>query len=367
MLKLPSALAGHTHLAGAGGAYAQVDMSDVTASGRGAPPGLDPDALRRYLDRTRPGIVTGPLSARLLTGGRSNLTYLVSDGSQEWVLRRPPLGHVLATAHDMGREYRVMTALGDSPVPVPRTRLLCLDPEVLGAPFYVMDRVVGRVYRTDAEVLALGADHAARIADGLVDVLARLHSLDPVEVGLADFGRPAGFLDRQLRRWQAQLEASHSRTVDGIAELRERLARAVPTPQRSVVLHGDYRLDNVMIGDADQVVAVLDWEMSTLGDPLADLGLLRVYWSGGSRNWSTSLEAPRPLLPWDEVVRRYAQRTGLDMTALPWYVAFGYFKLAVILEGIHYRYVTGRTVGEGFDTAGQAVAPLVARGLATLG
>ncbi|HEX6497625.1 MAG TPA: phosphotransferase family protein [Micromonosporaceae bacterium] len=361
-------------------------MSDVTSSGSGAPPGLDPHALRRYLDGVRPGMVTGELSAQLIAGGRSNLTYLVGDGTHEWVVRRPPLGHVLATAHDMSREYRVMTALGGSPVPVPRTYLLCTDPDVLGAPFYVMERVIGTVYRTDTEALALGAQRAEQIAFQLVDVLARLHALDPEQVGLADFGRPAGFLDRQLRRWQAQLEASHSRTVDGIAELRARLARAVPAPQRAAVLHGDYRLDNVMIGSTsravdgpgstspaddgpgDEIVAVLDWEMSTLGDPLADLGLLAVYWSGGSRNWSPSLDEPRPsLLPWQDVVRRYAERTGLDLTPLPWYVAFGYFKLAVILEGIHYRYVTGKTVGEGFATAGKAVAPLVARGLATLG
>lgn len=334
------------------------------------PPGLDLAALRRYLDDVRPGLVDGPLTADLIAGGRSNLTYAVGDGRTSLVLRRPPLGHVLATAHDMTREHRVLGALADGPVPVPRPLLLCEDTAVLGAPFYVMERVDGRVLRDADDVAALPPDRLAALADHLVDVLADLHLLDVDTVGLADFGRPDGYLERQVRRWARQLDASRSRDVPGIEDLRDRLAAAVPASSGAAVLHGDYRLDNVMVdpGDPGRVVAVLDWEMATLGDPLADLGLFVVY-------------RTRPVPPDDPVsdamsapgfpaaaalVERYTARTGADTSALGWYVALGFFKLAVILEGIHYRYVQGQTVGAGFDRVGAMVGPLVTAGLAAV-
>lgn len=333
-------------------------------------PGLDPAALRSYLDAVRPDLLDGPLTARLVAGGRSNLTYLVDDGRTTVVLRRPPLGHVLATAHDMAREHRVLSALADGPVPVPRPLLLCEDAAVLGAPFYLMERVEGRVLRDAADVADLPADRLAALADRLVDVLADLHGLDVDAVGLTDFGRPDGYLERQVRRWARQLDASRSRDVPGIDALRDRLAAAVPAARGAGVLHGDYRLDNVLVDAADpaRVAAVLDWEMATLGDPLADLGLLVVY-----RN--------RPSAPGDPVsdamsspgfpdaaalVARYAARTGTDTSAIGWYVGLGFFKLAVILEGIHYRFVQGQTVGAGFDRIGELVGPLVAAGLAAL-
>jgi len=331
----------------------------------GAPPGLDPERLRAYLKQVRPDLADGPLTAELITGGRSNLTYLVRDGAHEWVLRRPPLGHVLATAHDMTREYRVITALGPTAVPVPATVLLCEDPDVLGAPFYLMQRVTGAVFRRPAELAALGRPRIAAIADDLIDTLVALHAVDPQQVGLADFGRPDGFLERQVRRWWRQLEASRSRDLAGFDDLHDRLADRLPAAAEGVIVHGDYRLDNVIVGDDNRVAAVLDWEMSTLGDPLTDLGLFVVYRrrdvgpeEGPVANAATVAGFPDA----DALVARYRQRSGRDVSRLGWYVAFAYYKLAVILEGIHYRYQQGQTVGSGFEGVGDLVPPLVAAG-----
>ncbi|GAA3307510.1 phosphotransferase family protein [Streptomyces cinereospinus] len=311
------------------------------------PPGLDPDRLRGLLDRERPGLVRGPLTGRLIEGGRSNLTYAVSDGASQWVVRRPPLGHVLATAHDMRREHRVITALGPTKVPVPRTVLLCEDEEVLGAPFYVMEYVPGTPYRTAGQLAPLGPGRTREVALSLVDTLVDLHAVDPAEAGLADFGRPEGFLDRQLRRWGKQLDASRNRELAGVDELHAALGRALPASPAPAVVHGDYRLDNVLVNADDEITAVLDWEMSTLGDPLTDLGLLVMYsmpLGMPDSPVSTTAEAPGHPAP-AELIERYAARSGRDVSTVSWYTAFAWFKLAVILEGIHYRYTLGRTVG----------------------
>ncbi|PZG24275.1 acyl-CoA dehydrogenase [Micromonospora craterilacus] len=320
-------------------------------------PGLDLDRLAAYLDRAAPGLVGGALRGKLLAGGRSNLTYAVTDGHARWVLRRPPLGHVLATAHDMGREYRVMAALAPTTVPVPPMVHHCPDPVVLGAPFYLMGYVPGWVHREPADLAAWSPPQVRALALALVDLLAELHTIDPAEVGLADFGRPDGFNARQVRRWKRQLDASRSRDLPGIDELHDRLTAAVPAVGAGAVLHGDFRLDNVLLGDDRTVRAVLDWEMSTLGDPLADLAL--------SLRYATRVDAPgQPGT--GELAARYAQRTGRPVDGLDWYLAFAAFKLAVILEGVHYRYVCGQTVGDGFDTVGARVPPLIAEGLATI-
>ncbi|MET9780602.1 phosphotransferase family protein [Nocardiopsis alba] len=324
-------------------------------------PGLDTERLRAHLDRAAPGLVSGPLTARMITGGKSNLTYVVTDGDGSWVVRRPPLGHVLATAHDMSREYRVMTALAPTDVPVPRTHLLCEDTEVLGAPFYVMEHVAGTPFRTLDEIAPLEADGVRSVAEHLITTLGDLHAVDPEEVGLGDFGRPEGFLERQVRRWSRQLEASRSRELPGIDELRDRLAAGLPEQSAPAIVHGDYRLDNVLITEDGRPSAVLDWEMATLGDPLVDLGLMLVYREQpvtGGRAAATSAEGfPTS----SELVRMYADATGRDVSRLGWYVAFGCFKLAVIAEGIHLRHTQGLTVGQGFDGIGDVVAPLVAR------
>jgi aminoglycoside phosphotransferase (APT) family kinase protein len=302
----------------------------------------------------------------LVEGGKSNLTYVVADGIRDWVLRRPPLGHVLATAHDMAREHRVMSALAGTPVPVPVTYGLCEDDDVLGAPFYLMEKVEGTVYRTEEQTGGLGPDRARAISFDLVAVLAELHAVDPDEVGLAGFGRPDGFLERQVRRWRTQLAASRSREIDGIEELSAALAASIPATQRPAIVHGDYKLDNVIIGADDSVAAVVDWEMATLGDPLSDVGLLRLYWDGFGDLADRSVRPEFGFPPGEELLRRYAAAAGLDLSPLPWYEAFACFKLAVISEGIHFRHLQGKTVGEGFAEIGEMVEPLVMRGLATL-
>ncbi|WP_405832478.1 phosphotransferase family protein [Streptomyces sp. NBC_01176] len=332
------------------------------------PPGLDLDRLRGLLDDERPGLTHGPLTGRLIEGGRSNLTYAVTDGTTRWVVRRPPLGHVLATAHDMKREHRVISALHPTAVPVPRPVLLCEDAEVLGAPFYVMEFVDGTPYRTAEQLAPLGPQRTRDAVLGLVDTLVALHAVDPAEVGLADFGRPEGFLDRQLRRWGKQLDASRNRELAGIDELQAALGRALPDSPAPTVVHGDYRLDNVLIGEDDRIKAILDWEMSTLGDPLTDLGLLVMY--------SAPLELPDSPISTTasaaghpdpaEIVERYAARSGRDASDVAWYTAFAWFKLAVILEGIHYRYTLGQTVGAGFDRIGDLVPFFIEHGLTTL-
>lgn len=332
------------------------------------PPGLDLDRLRGLLDREQPGLVTGALSGRLIEGGRSNLTYAVTDGTAKWVVRRPPLGHVLATAHDMKREHRVISALHPTNVPVPRPILLCEDDEVLGAPFYVMEFVEGTPYRTAGELLPLGPERTRGAVLELVDTLVELHAVDPAEVGLADFGRPEGFLDRQLRRWGKQLDASRNRDLAGVEELHAALGHRLPTSPAPAVVHGDYRLDNVLIGEDDKIKAILDWEMSTLGDPLTDLGLLVMYSMPldlPNSPISTTASAPGHPTP-AELIERYAARSGRDVSSVAWYTAFAWFKLAVILEGIHYRYTLGQTVGPGFDRIGELVPVFIEHGLTTL-
>ncbi|MCW3841291.1 phosphotransferase family protein [Micromonospora yasonensis] len=339
-----------------------------------APRGLDLDRLGAYLAAHRPELA-GPLSARLIVGGKSNLTYLLRAGDREVVLRRPPLGHVLATAHDMAREHRVISALAPTDVPVPATLLLCADSDVIGAPFYLMEKVDGVVYRRRAQTDPLTAGQRRELTMAMMDTLAALHLVDPAEVGLADFGRPEGYLARQVRRWAGQLDRSRSRPLPGIDELRDALAGSVPEGANAGrIVHGDYRLDNLLaVVDPVAVRAVLDWEMATLGDPLADLGLLLTYWSvlGDSDlaegNPVADGIGPRAGFPnGAELIDRYAGRSDVDVGPLHWHVALGCFKLAVICEGIHYRHTLGQTLGEGFDRIGEMVAPLVEHGLHTV-
>ena len=259
-------------------------MTGDTSTGRpptDGPPGLPVTALDRHLRQAIPGLLQGPLSAQLVAGGRSNLTYLLTDGRTRWVLRRPPLGHVLQTAHDMGREHRLLAALSPTDVPVPAPLLLA-GPDVIGAPFYIMEFADGQVLRDRAQLEQLDDAAATALADELVDVLLRLHRLDPEHVGLGDLGRPEGYLERQLRRWTRQLEASHSRDLPELTRLAERLRGQLPVSQANAIVHGDYRLDNVVVDTAGRghILAVLDWEMATLGDPLADVASTLVWWDG---------------------------------------------------------------------------------------
>lgn len=339
------------------------------AYGVGDPPGLALAPLAEFLAREAPGLLEGPLTARLIAGGKSNLTYVVGDGRREVIVRRPPLGHVLATAHDMVREHRVITALHDTAVPVPATYAVCPGDEVIGAPFYVMELVEGVPYRLASELQPLGPERTRAISERMVDTLVALHAVDPEAVGLADFGRPEGFLERQVRRWSKQLDASRSRDVPGFDELHAWLAAHVPPASAPAIVHGDFRLDNLLVDSHDEVAAVLDWEMATLGDPLTDVGLMHVYQSLAGLQGGVAVSdaplAPGYLSP-NEILERYAAGSGRDLAHLGFHLGLAYFKLAVILEGIHYRYTQGQTVGEGFASIGAAVEPLVSAGLSAV-
>jgi aminoglycoside phosphotransferase (APT) family kinase protein len=313
----------------------------------------------------------------LISGGKSNLTYRVACDAGEVVLRRPPLGHVLPTAHDMRREHRVLQALEGTAVPVPRVLHLGGADGPLGVDFYVMERVLGHVCRNALPPgYADGPAHRAAIGEALLDVLAGLHAVDPAAVGLADFGRPAGFVERQLRRWSKQWEASKSSELPALDGLRDELARTLPPQRAAAIVHGDYRLDNTVLHPTTpgRIVAVLDWEMSTLGDPLTDLGTLLAYWSEATDD--DVIAAARIMAPVtaadgfptrSELMDRYAARTGLDVSDVGWYQAFAFFKLAVVCQGIAARAAGGAMLGSGFDDAQRLVAPLVAAGRRLLG
>jgi aminoglycoside phosphotransferase (APT) family kinase protein len=348
-------------------------------------PGIDDvSRLGRWLQENGITATGTPPRMRLIAGGRSNLTYLLEPGDDgtPLVLRRPPLGHVLPTAHDMSREYRVLSALAGTEVPVPDPVALYPEPDVIGAPFYLMQYVPGLVLRSAEDGEQLTPVQARQLSEDFTDMLAAIHGVDLAATGLSGFGRPEGYMERQLARWQRQWELSVSREVPGYTELTQRLAaglpgRALPTPEGTLV-HGDYRLDNTLVTlarDADDpggsarpaIAAVLDWEMSTLGDPLADLGLALVYWTepgdGDSLDvqWAPEVTAGPGFLTRAEIAARYAEATGRDVSALGYYMAFGCFKLAVVLEGIHARFLQKKTVGEGFEREGPAVPLIIQR------
>lgn len=343
-------------------------------------PGLDVTALEAWLAHEHPELLTGePLSARPLTGGLSNLSYLVTGGAERWVLRRPPLGHVLSTAHDMRREFRVISALRDTGVPVPVTHLHHVDDDGsagVGTEFYLMDFVEGATINDRADNGAFSPEQRRALAGELAGVLAALHEVDPESVGLADFGRPAGFLERQVSRWRRQLDQSRSRAIPALDALMDAVSASVPESAGASIVHGDYRLDNTLIAlhdDRPRVTAVLDWEMSTLGDSLTDLGLLGVYWelhavpgAAGSA-LASAIDPDAGYASFAELVDAYARHRGFRVPDLSWYLAFASAKLAIILEGIHYRYTLGQTVGHGFDTIGRLVPGLADAGLGRLG
>jgi aminoglycoside phosphotransferase (APT) family kinase protein len=334
-----------------------------------ADPNLDLDALGAWFAAKVPG-AGDRVHATLIHGGRSNLTYVVTDGAHEWIVRRPPPGDVLATAHDMAREYRVMSSLRHTAVPVPRTFALCTDRRVLGVDFYVMERCHGTPYRRAAELARLGPERTRTISERLVDTLAVLHSVEPAAVGLADFGRPEGFLKRQVARWKRQLDASYTRDLPAADELHRRLARSVPAESAAGIVHGDFRLDNVLVDEADRVSAVLDWELATLGDPLTDLALLLVHNRlaaivGDVSDAVSDVSTAPGFLDERGVIERYSGGAHRDLSDLGFHLGLATFKLAAILEGVHHRHLRGQTVGVGFDRIGEAVPPLLRAGLDT--
>lgn len=313
--------------------------------------GIDPENVTKWFTEHVPS-VEPPLSFELIAGGRSNLTFRVSDAAgNRWALRRPPTGHVLPTAHDMGREHRIISALGrHTDVPVAPAIGFCEDESVNGAPFYVMGFVDGLIVRDGATADKLDAAARRTASEDLVDVLVRIHGVDVDAVGLGDLGRREGYIERQLKRWYGQYEKSKmGAEVPLIDEMHHRLLAAVPPQQGSTIVHGDYRLDNTMLGEDGRVRAVLDWEICTLGDPLADVGLLLVYWADPSDEFAALLQAPTTkegFLRRQDITELYAAKSGRDLDDVGYYVAFGYWKLACILQGVYERYAGGAGGGD---------------------
>lgn len=335
--------------------------------------GLDLTALDRHL-RSEGVARSGELRAELIAGGRSNLTFRVCDDASAWVLRRPPLHGLTPSAHDMAREYKVVAALAGTAVPVARAVTMSNDDSVLGAPFQMVENVSGQVVRSASELGALGDDQViSDSVDALIRVLADLHAVDYEAVGLGDFGKPAGYLERQVRRWGSQwdlVRLPDDPRDDDVKRLHQALADSVPAQSRNSIVHGDYRIDNTILDaqDPTKVLAVLDWELSTLGDPLSDAALMCVY-RDPMFNLILSMEAAwsSPQMPSaDELANRYSLQSGQDLAHWDFYMALAYFKAAIIAAGIDFRARQG-SEAPGGSSVGEAVAPAIASGLRAIG
>lgn len=324
--------------------------------------------VREWLANRESQPVGEDLRTRQIAGGRSNPTYELTDGERYWILRRPPIGHVLPTAHDMSREYRALTALYGTAVPVPRTVGLCEDTSLIGAPFYVMDKLDGTTLRTSEDTRLLSPAQRRSLSLAAIQTLAALHDIDPTEVGLGHWGRPDGYLERQLHRWRRQWEASATTPRMEVDVLHSRLTASLPVSSHLGIVHGDFKIDNLMV-DADdptRILGVLDWEMSTLGDTLTDVGILCSFWDqeGEFHNPITAGATAQPGFPTrEELVHSYMGARCIDVPDVDWYLVFADFKIAVILEGIHARHIQGHTQGEDFEGVGAMVGPLLNRAL----
>ncbi|MEO8603264.1 MAG: phosphotransferase family protein [bacterium] len=336
-------------------------------------PGINVANVSRFFAAHVPGGDV-PLEFSLISGGKSNLTYVVRGGGHEWVLRRPPLGHVLPTAHDMTREYRVLAALADTDVPVARPIALCEDAAVNDMPFYVMQYRPGVVLAyapPDGYAETPQARRAISLA--MIETMVRLHAVDWRAVGLSGFGHPDGYVERQVRRWAQQWERSQTGPLPAIEGLAARLRQALPTSPAPTIVHGDFRLGNLALDPQDpgRVIAVFDWEMATLGDPLADLGYTLIYWadpddvidSASIGGVSPFTQAPGYLRR-AELIAEYASRSGRAVDSIDFYQVLALYKLAIISEGIYARYLQGKTLGEGFAGMTRPSAPLAERALA---
>lgn len=339
---------------------------------------LDIASLEAYLREHLPDLMPGErldhttIEVEQFPGGHSNLTYLVRLGGHEFVLRRPPFGPVAPTAHDMPREYRLLMAINPVFPLAPRPYLLCEDLAVIGAPFYLMERRRGLVVRRDVPE-EIGDDLALRrrVGEAMVDTLADLHAVDIYSTGLDKLGKPVGFVTRQLRGWADRWERSKTSEVPEITEvinwLKERMPPE-PDPQAgrpATLLHNDFKLDNTMLdpGDPSRVVAVLDWEMCTVGDPLIDFGIFLCYWAqkddSEARRESISPVTTEPgWMSRQEIIERYAEQTGRDLSGIAFYESFALFKVAVVLQQIYFRFVRGQTHDERFKNFGRRVEGL---------
>jgi len=327
---------------------------------------IDPAALAAYL-KTHQGLASEPV-VRQFRHGHSNLTYLVTVEGYDYVLRRPPFGNQVKTAHDMAREFRILKALAPAFPPAPRPLLLCEDPAVIGAPFYLMERRHGTVLRrTLPPGFNLTPDTADRLCRAMVDTLAALHQVDYRAIGLEGFGKPEGYVARQVKGWTERYRAAETESVPAMETVAAWLAAEMPPERGAAIIHNDFKFDNVMLAadDPGSVVAVLDWEMATIGDPLMDLGMALAYWIEPSDPESVKAVAMGPTaMPgmWsrERFVAAYAERTGRDPGDLAFYRAFGCFKLAVIGQQIYARYARGLTTDERFATMNRWVAILAA-------
>ena len=334
------------------------------------PPPLDTGGVRAFLV-SRQVPVTGPLTSELVSGGRSNLTYVVTDGTYRWIVRRPPHSGLTPSAHDVAREWRVAQALQYSSVPVPPAVALCEDPSVIGAPFAVTAFIQGEVVRTRAQLDTYTARELEACVTELVRVLADLHSVDVEEVGLSGLGRPDGFLERQVRLWWRQWNGVKTRDLADADALHSRLVAALPRSSAQIgVVHGDYRIDNTLLDSADisKVLAVVDWELATVGDVLTDIALMCVYRQpqldpilGLDAAWASDR-----LPDADAIAEAYARRRGVNLDHWPFYLALANFKLAVIAQGISYRARQGAAADPTSAQAEDAVPALLAAGLRCL-
>ena len=325
---------------------------DAPVPPSGDPAGLDRQRVSAWLSDNIDGAV-GPFRFDLIAGGRSNLTFLVTGGDDSrFVLRRPPLGHVLATAHDMAREHRVITAVGKTNVPVPPTLGLCTDDAVNGAPFYVMGYVDGVVLDSIERAEQLPGSMRQQAAEHLIDVLADLHAVDIDAVGLGDFAKRTGYIERQVKRWSSQWDNSKTRDLPAIDEVATRLRQRIPEQHDVSIAHGDYRFGNCLTNvQQGRIAGVLDWELCTLGDPLADVGYLGVYWFDGN---PANIRANDPTSAggfpsYDDLLQRYSLRTGRDLSGIDYYIAFACWRLAVISEGVYARYLHGAMGDQAVD------------------
>lgn len=330
----------------------------------GAPDGINGAGVEAWFGRNIAG-VEPPLSFERISGGRSNLTYAVHDiAGHAWALRRPPLGERLGSAHDMGREHKVISALAPTDVPVPPVAGYCEDDAVNGAPFYVMDFVEGPILRSRQEAEeSFGPDDRRAIGDRVVDTLVAIHAVDPDAVGLSDLGRKQDYVARQLHRWHGQWEKSKTREVAVIDEVHDRLMKRIPEQGPATIVHGDYRLDNMILAPSGAVAAVVDWELCTLGDPLADIGMLLVYWSEPGDELMPLFDPPTTAGGFPgraEVKARYGELSGRDLDRIDFYIALAYWKLAIILEGVYARYAAGAygKPDEGFEQFAKVVVRL---------
>ncbi len=306
--------------------------------------GIDEQRVEQWLNANIEG-AQGPYEYHLIAGGRSNITFRVVDANgMQMVLRRPPMGHVLATAHDMAREHRLITAVGASNVPVPRTLGLCTDVEVNGAPFYVMAFVPGIVLDSPEKGNLLPVGLRQQASEDLIDVLADLHAVDVDAVGLGDLAKRDGYVERQVKRWSTQWQNSKTRDLSAVDEVASLLGNNIPVQQGVSIAHGDYRFGNCLTDvENGRIAAVLDWELCTLGDPLADLGYVGIYWTdpGMPNMRGTDPSGIEGFPTFDHLVERYAKRTGHDCSNIGYYKAFASFRLAVICEGVYARYLHG--------------------------